>query len=330
MTDRPVAYTTQAGVLVVQTRNRGRSYARVRLHVEHGGALVTDASLVDAQVARITGALCDAGPEGGLCACGASAPCPPDAQCSDASALCEKPLFPEQPAAAAILDAAGVALQNLRDTLLAKASASFSVAGADAHETAMGDLVADALLARYKEAGAQIALVQGSRLRAGLPSPYDSPALAEQHLQRDPTSKPIDLVFGDAYAALPGGDAAVVRKLTGSTLHLALEHAVAAPGPAFLQVAGIKLSYATSADAGSRLRSLALDDGTPIPNDATPFTVVLSDRISAGEDGYGMLSEEPAAATPSRDLLVDVLADYLHSKPTVSPPASFERILAVP
>jgi hypothetical protein len=99
------------------------------------------------------------------------------------------------------------------------------------------------------------------------------------------------------------------------------------PDPGFLQIAGLKLSYSASADAGSRLRSLRLDDGTLISSDATTYIVAMSDRISAGADGYGVLTE--TSPTPSRDLVIDILAEYLKGKGSVTPTLA-GRIVAVP
>jgi 5'-nucleotidase len=331
VTDRVVNVTTPAGVHVVETRLRGRSFARVTLHVERGVTTVLDATMVDPLVVERRSPSCDAGADAGPCACGPSSPCPSGFSCSDASA-CENPHVIPSPEAGAILDAAGVALKALSDTPVAKMEpadsglASFKMSGTDSMETDLGNLVADAVLAKYKDSGVQIALVEGSRILGDLPTPYKVDPIGSLH--RPPDTGEIDLVYGDVYALLPVMDGIVVRTITGQTLHLALERSVSKlPDPGFLQVAGIKLTYSTGSDAGSRLRTLVLDDGTPIPNDTTTYRVAMTDRISAGKDGYTMLAE--SLPTPSRDLLVDAFAKYLKGRERVTPPA-FGRITAKP
>jgi 5'-nucleotidase len=334
-TDQPVNAVTPGGMRVVQTRLRGRAYARIVLRVADGTPTIDAVTMVDPQAIARTGALCDAGADAGPCACGGSSSCPSGAQCSDASLLCERTLVTPSAEAGAILAAAANALQARSDTRLSKVIATdggaavFASANTGAAETAIGDLVADALLAKYKDIGVQVALVEASCIRAGLPSPYDSPAI--QRFSRDAATPPVDLVFGDAFTVIPRGDAAVIRQIAGETLHLALERAlsrVPAADPGFLQVAGLRLTYSTALDAGARIKTLVLDDGTPIPRDGSTFTVALTDRISAGDDGYAMLAE--TAPTPSRDLLVDVLTEYLKNRTTVAPPSTFPRIVKVP
>jgi 2',3'-cyclic-nucleotide 2'-phosphodiesterase (5'-nucleotidase family) len=287
---------------------------------------VNDVTIEEPQVVQRAGALCDAGADASPCACGGASPCAAGFHCSDASLLCEKQIVTtSSPEAGAILDAAATALQARQDTQIGTVTGPFSYGGEDTHETALGDLVADALLAQYKWTQAKIALLEASSLRTGFPSPYASAAVP-QRTDGGP------LYYGDAYTALPLTAAAVVRMISGHTLHLVLERSLSRqPDPGFLQVAGIKLTYSTNPDAGSRIKTLALDDGTPIPDDATMmYNVVLTDGLSAGDGGYPMLAEGPSGATPARDLLVDIIANYVKSKGTLTPPAMLQRIVNVP
>src|SRR6185369_3400374 len=126
---------------------------------------------------------------------------------------------------------------------------------------------------------------------------------------------PFDLVVGDPYTVLPFGNVCVVRKISGTLLYQVLEKSVGT-GPApttsyggFLQIAGFKYTYAPANAVGSKVTSVTLDDGTPIANDATLYTMVTNDFTNAGGDGYTMLVETTPSA--GRDIMADVLNEYI-------------------
>ena len=184
-------------------------------------------------------------------------------------------------------------------------------------EAAIGNLVTDALLAKYDT---QIAFTNGGGLRSSLPSSYrpqdttlrrTSPGYA--------AGPPYDLVAGDAFAVLPFGNQSLTRTVTGTQLWVALEHSVRlAPSGngGFLQISGFKFSYDVNKPAGSRVVSVALNDGTAIARDATTYTAATNDFTNAGGDGYTVLADGQGV---SRDLLANDLLDYIVAEGTITP-----------
>ena len=321
-TDR--AFTAKLGGLtVVQNRNKGRTYARIKITVVDGAVTVATPELVLAPLAYdvVRPPNCDAG----TCSCILTPPCPATYTCDAVSGYCTKPTVTPDPKATALVEKARGDVPALLDTAIAVASDAFPRDGSElSQETALGDLVADAMLDRYK---AQIALVQGSRLRTALPSPFDP---GDPNLSRK--NPPFDLVVGDLQLAFPLGDSAVVRTLPGEVIWQALETSVrGAPSadPAFLQVAGITVKYSVAPDAGSRVQSVVTSDGQPVPRDLTPYTVVLLDATNAGADGYDKVLAEQVP-TPSRELVTDIMTSYLKTNTPVKPVTAFTRIVKVP
>jgi 5'-nucleotidase len=177
-------------------------------------------------------------------------------------------------------------------------------------EAAIGNVTTDALRDAY---GTQIAFTNGGGLRSALPSGYQP---ADRTLRRATTGyaagPPFDLVLGDAYALLPFGNVALTRTVTGAQLWSALEHSVGsipASNGKFLQISGFRFSYDAGRPAGSRIVSVVLDDGTPIPNDpGVTVTATTNDFTNGGGDGFTMLADGKGV---TRDLMANVLADYL-------------------
>lgn len=193
-------------------------------------------------------------------------------------------------------------------------------------EVAIGNLIADALRLEY---GTQLAFTNGGGIRASLPSSY---APVDRTLRRATAGyaagPPYDLVVGDIFTVLPFGNSVVTRSVTGAQLHAVLEHSIAAlpsSNGRFAQISGFKFTYDLSRAPGSRVVSVTLDDGTPILADATTYTLATNDFTNAGGDGYTMLVDGQGT---TRDVMANVLLDYIRERGTISP--SIEgRITAV-
>ena len=195
-------------------------------------------------------------------------------------------------------------------------------------EVALGDLVADAIRARYST---QLAIVNGGTLRSPLPSSY---APQDTTLRR-PTpgyqpGPPYDVVAGDVYSVLPFGNTVVTRTVTGSQLYAVLENSVSSlPGSngRFLQISGFSYRYDVSKPVGSRVVSVTLDGGTPIAKDMTSYTLALPDFTNAGGDGYTMLADGQGT---SREQDAQVVLDAIKAQGTITPnPKLGQRIQAV-
>ncbi|MDH5492901.1 MAG: 5'-nucleotidase C-terminal domain-containing protein, partial [Myxococcales bacterium] len=191
-------------------------------------------------------------------------------------------------------------------------------------ETALGDLVADALRAAT---GADLALVNGGGIRAGLPANGVLPA--DTALRRPgagyAAGPPFDIVFEDLRAVFPFGNRALTAAVTGAQLHAFLEHALAEyTGPAagtgsFVQISGFRMVFDGAAAPGARVVSLSLEDGTPIPDEATAsYTLSLPDYVWYGGTGhYGLVEASTAPPTVGAPL-EEVLADYFQAQGEVT------------
>lgn len=278
--------------LVAENRWKGRTYSRVKLHVERGVVTATAGEVVEPDGAKVTA----------------------------------------DPAAETLLAPYRQKLADVFDKVIGTSSAELVRDGTErTQEVPLGDLIADAFLAKYKPIGAQLAIMHGGGIRASLPSSY---APIDKTLRRTApgyaAGPPYDLVAGDVYTVLPFGDLAVVRQVSGETLWAALESSVSmAPtsAPRFLQIAGFKFTYKESATPGARLQSVTLDDGTPILKDKTQYTLVLPDILESGSDGYTMLVEPKETA--GRDVMADVLLAYVQARKTIAPSAG-GRITKLP
>jgi 5'-nucleotidase len=281
-------------VLVVEHTWKGRTYGRTQLHLGSGGASAT-AEVVAPDVTRVA----------------------PD------------------PRAQALLAPYRAQLAMLFDSSIAVTTGAFPLDGSErTGEIALGDLIADSFLARYRPLGAQIAVINGAGIRDSLPSTY---VPASTVLRRPATGfaagPPYDVLVGDAYTVLPFGNMCVVRTVTSAVLWSMLEQSVfslPAPFKGFLQIAGFKFTYQQSASPGTRVKSVTLDDGTSISKeDARTWVLVDTDYVDRGGDDYGMLVQSPAA--PTLDVAAEVFLDYLKtSGPLVPGDPAGGRILEIP
>jgi len=325
------------GALIVQNRKRGQGYSTVKLKIVDG-AIAAKSAINKDTVGTVVG-IFPAGTACTLptdCASGTctdnkcvvscpTTPCKEDFTCT--AGKCQQIVMAPDPAADAILEPYRKALPEKFDVKLAVIDQEYKRGGSPQieriGETPLGDLVADAVLKRCAPLGAKIAMINGGGIRNPLPSPY---APEDKTLRRTSVGyaagPPYDLVVGDVFNMHPYGNAAVVRKIKGSTLWSALEHGLSylpAANGAFPQIAGFKVVYDPAAPALSRVVSVTLDDGTTVSKDDTKeLSLATVDFINAGGDGYSMLVE--AVPSPTLDPLTTMMIDYLKSITPVPAP----------
>lgn len=188
-------------------------------------------------------------------------------------------------------------------------------------EVPIGNLIADSMRIRY---GTQLALVNGGGIRAPLPSSYLPTDTTLRRTTAGYAAGPnYDLVIGDVYTVLPFGNSVSTRTITGAQLWGALEHGVGAlPNAAgkFPQISGFKVVIDSSFPAGSRVKSVTLDGGAAIPNDATTYTFATSDFLDVGGDGYGMFTGSTSSV--SRDKMAEVLREHIQGLGVLTPATS--------
>ena len=208
-------------------------------------------------------------------------------------------------------------------------------------EVALGSLIADGMRWRY---GTQLALMNGGGLRSQLPSCTYQPedhGLRRGNWNPGPTppaftnvvtcsgyasGPPHDVVLGDIFSVLPFGNTLNTRTVTGAQLWLALENGVSRIDAAgngadgrFPQISGFKFSFRHDIPSGctgstcvvNRVQSVALSDGTPIPNSSSAtYTMALPNFVNLGGDGYTMFNDGQGA---TQELDAVVLKTYMES-----------------
>ncbi|MBW3097914.1 bifunctional metallophosphatase/5'-nucleotidase [Pseudohoeflea coraliihabitans] len=168
-------------------------------------------------------------------------------------------------------------------------------------ESAMGNLIADALLAAT---GADITLINGGGIRAD--RTYDAGS---------------ELTRKDVLSELPFGNVTVVTELPGSQILAALENGfsqVETGAGRFPHVAGLEVVYDPSAPAGSRVASVTID-GEEMDRDKL-YKVATNDYMMSGGDGYGALAGGRVLVNAGNGNLManDVIA-FISGKKSVSP-----------
>ena len=229
-------------------------------------------------------------------------------------------------------------------------------------ETPSGDLITDGMRWKY---GTDIAVLTGGSIRQPLPACAYAPADHTLHRSGYATAPntnlqpctgyaagaPYDLVTGDVYAILPFGNTIVTRSITGAQIWSMLENGVsrfAADGTngqgRFVQASGLKYTFHYLNASGctgddtvktswvcvpSRVTAVSLADGTPIPNDATAFSMATTNFTNAGGDAMWMLADGQGV---SRDLDANVMLDYMQFAGPVFDPNAYplDRVTKLP
>ncbi|WP_338665150.1 5'-nucleotidase C-terminal domain-containing protein [Pararoseomonas sp. SCSIO 73927] len=212
-----------------------------------------------------------------------------------------RPIDPEvaaDPEVSAIVAEYARPLGELRRRPTGRAEAPFPNEPCRNGECALGSLVAEAVLARTP--GAEIAIVNGGGLRAGLPAGT--------------------LTYGDVLAVLPFGNTLATLTIRGGALRAVLENGLSrlpAPAGRFPQIAGLRLTFDPAAPPGQRLREVRTAEGPLDPDRA--YRVVTNNFLRAGGDGYGVLRNEALEAYDDGPLLEEVVADHLRARGPVTP-----------
>lgn len=158
-------------------------------------------------------------------------------------------------------------------------------------ETNLGNLVAEALLASSREAGAQIAITNGGGIRTSIPA---GPVTVGQILE-----------------VLPFGNTLSLVTLSGAQIKAALENGVSqveTGAGRFPQIAGFRFSFDPRQPVGSRITTMT-DDNQALAPEAT-FRVVTNNFMLAGGDGYSVFAEG-LNPVDSGLIMSDVVEQYI-------------------
>ena len=172
-------------------------------------------------------------------------------------------------------------------------------------ECEMGNLVADAMLARVADQGAQIAIANAGGLRASIDEG--------------------EVTMGEVLTVLPFQNTLSTFEITGQTVIDALENGVSQIEEAkgrFPQVAGLSFAWDPSvAPNDGRISDVMVaQDGAFVPIDpAATYLVVTNNYVRNGGDGYKMFEGDDKNAYDYGPDLADVTAEYLAANAPYTP-----------
>ena len=164
-------------------------------------------------------------------------------------------------------------------------------------ECAMGNLVADAMLARVADQGVQVAIVNSGGLRASIDAG--------------------EVTMGEVLTVLPFQNTLSTFEIGGADLLAALENGVSQVEEVagrFPQVAGLKFTWDASVAPGEgRVQEVMVREGedwVPLDSEKT-YLAVTNNYVRNGGDGYAMFTGEDKNAYDFGPDLADVTAEYL-------------------
>ncbi len=212
----------------------------------------------------------------------------------------------EDAATVARITEAAAPLQEIRNKVVASSAGAIEGdrAVCRVEECSMGNLVADAMLARVKDQGIQISIANSGGIRASIDAG--------------------DVTMGEVLGVLPFQNTLSTFEVSGQTIIDALENGVSQVEEVkgrFPQVAGLKFTWDPSvAPNEGRIQEVMVEMGdgfTPIDPGKT-YGVVSNNFIRNGGDGYKMFTSAANAYDFGPDV-ADVLAEYMAASGPVEP-----------
>ena len=208
-----------------------------------------------------------------------------------------------------IIDDANAETAELRNQVIGTQAADIRRDPTRLKESAMGNLVADAMRAKYPGVG--LAFTNSGGLRADLVC--DPPSAGEG---------PCEITWGEVFAVLPFGNRTVLVTLTGAQLREAFENGFSpvcdssiATGR-FPQVSGLRATFTCNGGepevTGMWRTPDGIGGGETAITDTDTIRLVTNDFMLTGGDGYTVFTEATNVAQPGDDLLqvtIDHIAD---------------------
>lgn len=171
-------------------------------------------------------------------------------------------------------------------------------------ECSMGNLVADASLARVKDQGITIAIVNGGGLRASIDQG--------------------DVTMGEVLTVLPFQNTIATFQIKGADLKAALENGVSQiedGAGRFVQVGGMTYAFDRSKPVGSRVSDVMVKEGDAfVPLDpAKTYGVVTNNYVRGGGDGFKMFATNAINPYDFGPNLEQAVADYISANSPYKP-----------
>ena len=171
-------------------------------------------------------------------------------------------------------------------------------------ECSMGNLVADATLARVKDQGVTIAFANSGGLRSSIDAG--------------------DVSMGEVLTVLPFQNTVATFQLKGEDIRAALENGVSQIDDGagrFMQVSGLKYSFDRSKPAGSRVVSVGVKEGDAfVPLDpAKTYIVAANNYVRTGGDGFKVFATKAVNAYDFGPNLEEAVAAYITANSPYKP-----------
>ncbi|OAE40593.1 5'-nucleotidase C-terminal domain-containing protein [Agrobacterium tumefaciens] len=171
-------------------------------------------------------------------------------------------------------------------------------------ECSMGNLVADATLARVKDQGVTIAFANSGGLRSSIDGG--------------------DVSMGEVLTVLPFQNTVATFQLKGEDIRAALENGVSQIDDGagrFMQVSGMKYSFDRSKPAGSRIVSVEVKEGDAfVPLDpAKTYIVAANNYVRTGGDGFKVFATNAINAYDFGPNLEEAVATYITANSPYKP-----------
>ncbi len=204
--------------------------------------------------------------------------------------------LPEDPAVAAIVASYAGQLDGIRRRVVGQTDAAVDNALCRAAECALGNLVAEAMLAAVH--GGEVAIMNAGGLRTGLPGGA--------------------ITLGDVLTMLPFGNTVATLKLAGRDLRAAIANGVGRAGSgAFPQIAGARIAW-NPLDKSLTDVAVRQPDGTFAPVDPDRiYTVVTNNFLRSGGDGYTALRDRAIDPYDTGPALDEAVAGALAAGPFI-------------
>ncbi|HEY1118577.1 MAG TPA: 5'-nucleotidase C-terminal domain-containing protein [Acidimicrobiales bacterium] len=215
----------------------------------------------------------------------------------------------------AIIDAANAETAELRNEVVGTQAADIRRDPTRLHESAMGNLVADAMRAKYP--GVEAAYTNSGGLRADL---LCTPPSAGED--------PCEITWGEMFAVLPFGNRTTLLTLTGAQLRTAFLNGFSPVCDAsiatgrFPQVSGLRATFHCEGTTPVVDGMWKTPEGiggpeTPI-GDTDTVRIVTNDFMYGGGDGYTIFASGTDVQQPGDDLR-QIATDYVADNSPVNP-----------
>ncbi len=212
----------------------------------------------------------------------------------DAAPILVDESVPEDPVMKSLVLALQRPIEELANKVIAKSDGGVSREGR--YETAMGNLIADAMLEATKSQGVAAAFMNAGGVRASL--------------------EPGTIKYGDAIAVQPFNNTLVLLDLTGSELLAALEHGARVGGGMLHVSRGTSYRIDPAKPEGSRVSDVVVAGGPLDP--AKTYRLCFNSFTASGGDAHDALKAAKGRRVDTGILDIDAFVEHLQRLNIVS------------